>query len=421
MFFDRLFKKKDVGRSVPDLSLFDRVELEGWVADRLGTESVVFDFDLEGVMRDLGDAIAMLAVKVDEMDKVSIEGGGRKNKIIEFNKTNMVKQVRVFFDNIVLPVDYTYEKLLDFYQKSEQSLRVSLENSLKSYQYVRVLIPGSREVIELIKQINMLLGRLHNQLEEKKKVIDGLATVQEMVGELNENNRGCVREKELLSLLDEKMNRASAKIDTIDEEIEEIKGTLEWEKYNSLLEFEEELVSARERITIHLNSQVSPLVKVLKRLEKQCNSGRHHLAKGHAGTLKQLITAPHAADDPGSFFRYLGELLARDNLGVSLQKMEKITSHLQYLILSHMFEEQQTAYRKIKLELSKLRREINESETRRKTNGLKRLKADEKDTLSVLQTEKNKRGQRLEQLSVKKEDLEEKLGERIAKLQENML
>ncbi|OYT64048.1 hypothetical protein B6U67_01060 [Methanosarcinales archaeon ex4484_138] len=421
MFFDRLFKKKDVIRSIPDLSLLDHAELEKWVVHMLEKESMVFDFDLDGLMNDLGDTIGMLALKIDEMDEIKIETGGRKNKIIEFNKNNMAKQVRAFLDNTVLPADYTYEKLLDFYQKSEQSLRVSLENSLKSYQYVRALIPGSREVIDLIKQINMLLDRMHNQLEEKKKVIDELTTMQEIIRELDENDRESAREEELLCALDEKINRANSKINTIDEEIQEIKGTREWKEYNSLSELKEELLSARERINSQLNNQVSPLVKVLKRLEKQCKSGRHHLADNHKETLKQLLTTPHAVNDPDLFFKYLSELLTRDNLGVSPQKMEKITSHLKYLILSHMFEEQQTAHRKTSLELSKLIEKINKSKVRKKVEELERLQSDEKIALSTLQTEKENHKQRIEQLSSKKKYLEEKRGENIAKLQKSML
>ena len=121
MFFERLFKK-DVSRNSPDLSLLSHPELEEWLVHRIERESVRFDFDLEGLMKDLGDATSILASNVEEMNEVSIGGGGQKKKIIEFNKNNMVKQVRKFLENLVLPADYTYEELLDFHQKSEHSL-----------------------------------------------------------------------------------------------------------------------------------------------------------------------------------------------------------------------------------------------------------------------------------------------------------
>ncbi len=418
MFFERLFKK-DVSKNSPDLSLLSHPELEEWLVHRIEKESVRFDFDLEGLMKDLGDATSILASKIEEMNEVSIKGGGQKKKIIEFNKNNMVKQVRKFLENLVLPADYTYEELLDFHQKSEHSLRVSLENSLKSYQYVRVPIPISRDVIELVKEIKMLLDGLHNQLEEKKKVIHSLTAVQEIVKKLNEKERECSDEKEMICALDEKIKRAKTKIDTIDEELEEIKGTLEWEKYSSLLKLEEELVSAKERIRSQLNNQVSPLVKVLKRLEKQCKSKRHHLSESHAETLKELLTTPHTADDPEPFFKYLSELLARDNLGVNPQKMKKITSHLQYLILSHTFEEQQRAYRETSLELSKLREKIRESEVQRKIKEIERVRDETSNTLKTLQTERKRHVQKAEQLSTKREELEEELKEKITKLQES--
>lgn len=99
--------------------------------------------------------------------------------------------------------------------------------------------------------------------------------------------------------------------------------------------------------------------------------------------------------------------------------MKKITSHLQYLILSHTFEEQQRAYRETSLELSKLREKIRESEVQRKIKEIERVRDETSNTLKTLQTERERHVQKAEQLSTKREELEEELKEKITKLQES--
>jgi DNA repair exonuclease SbcCD ATPase subunit len=258
----------------------------------------------------------------------------------------------------------------------------------------------------LIKQINILLEQLHNPLNSKKEKIAQLTGAQQLLQQLQQKTTELQKQEQTKQQLIKKTVLIEEDIKAIQQKIEEIRKTGEWEHYTNLREREKELKSAQEKVLEQLNRQITPLVKLLKRLEKQNKSQRHTLTDAHRQTLTQLLNAPQKAKNTQLFLEYLKKLLLHDTLGINPQKIDKITTHLNYLLQSNKLEELQAEYNKTTLELTNIKKVISESNVTKKIDDLDRIKTNKKTTLNRLQSDISSCEKRIEQLEDEKKQFE---------------
>ena len=408
--FDRLFKKKEERSSVQhDVTIMDSRELAELLQHEVDDEIEKFDFDFETIIKEIRDTLRVLSKKTDELAQTRLEGSIRQNKIIEFNKNNIIKQVKTFISNTKLPESCSYDELAEFQQKTKYSLHTCLENSMKSYHYTKTVFPGSHELIDLIKQIAGRLEEMHHPLVSKKERLAQLTGAKQQLSQLGQKTAELQKQEQTQQKLTEKLTFLQQDINKSGDEIEKIKKTPQWENYTKLVEERATLHKEQEQYLRGLNTQIAPLVKLLNRLEKQSKSQRHTLKDCHKQTLTQLLTAPERAEDTTSFFIYLNELLKRDTLGINPQKIEKITAHLKHILQSNAFEEQQAKYKNIDNKLEILEKTINRSEVVRKIDDLNRAKNDKTTMLHTLKSETDVCKRRARQLLNEKKQLEEKV------------
>ncbi|RZB29427.1 MAG: hypothetical protein AEth_01155 [Candidatus Argoarchaeum ethanivorans] len=404
--FDRLFKKKEESTAAQhDVIIVDSEELVESLQHEVDCEIEKFDFDFETIIKEIKDTLHVLSKKTDELAQVNLEGSIRQNKIIEFNKNNIIKQIKTLISNTKFPESYSYDELALFQQKTKYSLHTCLENSMKSYHYTKTVLPDSHELIDLIKQIAGRLDEMHHPLVSKKNRLAQLTDAKQQLSQLRQKTAELQKQEQTERKLREKMIFLQQDINTAGDEIEKIKKTPEWENYTKLLRERTALRKEQEQHLRGLNTQIAPLVKLLNRLEKQSKSQRHTLKDCHKQTLTQLLTTPERAEDTTSFFIYLNELLSHDTLGINPQKIEKITAHLKHILQDNAFEEQQAKYKNIDNKMEMLEKTINESEVVRKINDLNRAKNDETTMLHTFESEIDMFRRRTRQLFSEKKQL----------------
>jgi DNA repair exonuclease SbcCD ATPase subunit len=406
--FERFFKRKleddDASRtlSTPE-------EIAEWLERRLERERRELDFDVEKSLNTMRELFNALMEKTEELERTEVEGAAKQNKIIEFNKNNMVKQVRSLIGNTKFPREHTYNELREFHTKTENNLRICLENSMKSYQYTRLLLPSSRQLIDLVKQIHALLEQIKTPLNSKEESISQLTKAKQLLQQLQEKHAELQAQEQAGREIAEKISRIEEELKTVQQEREELENSRAWKDYLNTAAEEEQVKNTLENLLKQLNLQITPIVKVLKRLEKQNKSQRRTLTEERRETLTQLLHTPQTAENTASLLKYLKELLTQDTLGIPPQKVDKTIAHINHLLESNRLEELQRTYRKTYLELEHIKKTLSESELTERWNLLERREREKTAALARLQTEKNQCERRIEQLKEEKAALVEEI------------
>ncbi|VVB96570.1 Uncharacterised protein [uncultured archaeon] len=323
----------------------------GKISGKLGSYAASLYPDIEEVLSEIRKSASIL-------EKAEPEGRFhlRQVKVGTSNRDNMVKQVRMLIDNISVPKTTDVKSIILFHDNAMQSLRVCLENMLKSHQYAKqVFLEESKQVIGDVNELGRLLNRLIEPIESKKTVLDAFDNAKNTLLKLGKSYSDIEIEKKTTKENEENISRLKMEIEENEKALARLKGGQQWKRY---LEQKDELIlleNKARQAESDINTLVLPLNKVLNRLRQLSESGRYTLKPEIREELYSCLSDPGSAS-PG-FFTEVRSIIESDALNLEPGKKEKMLEQIRFIISS--FGESKGRYQSLVTEVEKKKEEIS--------------------------------------------------------------
>jgi len=352
-WINRLFGKKQ--QSATEIG-FD--ELPVWLESISGGLSDDLGRHAYSLYSDIGNALEEIKRSTSLLEEARPEGRFHLKmvKIATSNRDNMVKQVRIFVENITIPETADVKTILGFHERTMQSLNVCLENITKSYRYVKmVFLEESKQVITDVNMLGRYLNQLVEPIKEKKDLIDAVENASKTIQIIRdihsdiETERSSIKDKE-------------EKIATLENELREkqialtrLRDSNAWKEY---LHYRDELAvlkSNAEKIESEINGLILRLNKPLNRLKQLSESGRYTLAPHVREWLYLCLSDPKSVDP--EFFVEFRNIAEGNALNLTSEKHDKVLEQLR--IVTSSFDSYQKQYYALVQDIEKKKDEIS--------------------------------------------------------------
>ncbi len=333
-------------------------ELGAWLdteserlSGELGSYAASLYPDIEEVLSEIRKSASIL-------EKAEPEGRFhlRQVKIGTSNRDNMVKQVRMLIDNISVPKTTDVKSIILFHDNAMQSLRVCLENMLKSHQYTKqIFLEESKRVIGDVNELGRLLNRLIEPIESKKTVLDAFDNAKNTLLNLRKSYFDIEIEEKTIKENEANISRLKMEVGENEKALARLKDGQQWKQY---LEQKDELIlleNKARQAESDINTLVLPLNKVLNRLRQLSESGRYTLKPEIREELYSCLSNPGSASL--EFFTEIRSIIESDTLNLEPGKKEKMLELIGFIISS--YGESKGRYQSLVTEVEKKKEEIS--------------------------------------------------------------
>jgi predicted nucleic acid-binding Zn-ribbon protein len=329
----RFFGKKE---EIPLQTSVKFNELPGWIE----TESAQRFSELRSHIRQ----------KYDEINKVLEDIGESRDQLIDAkfgekvfvkmakagasNRENVVKNLNIIKERISVPEDTDPAVASEFHMNAKSILSNSLENAIRSQQYVKLLFPEEyKGVLFDLKHLDAVLEELIlpiNNLKHKLKAYERLPGEIKVIDQTRQQIEDM---KKRIPELEKKHESLKNNLPGLESELKELEKSNEFIKAQEL---EKQVKICKEQISgidSNIRELFAPLSKALSRVEKQDKSGRHTLSPENRNILNLLIEDPVSALklDIAPFLIDLKARVEDGSLGLKQQKMNKIIEQINKL------------------------------------------------------------------------------------------
>jgi len=348
-FIKKLFGKKE---DVPTRISLKFGDLPGWLEAESEKRFSKLQPHIRQKYGEIGAALENLntgkerleaAMPVDEAVYKRIAKAGASNR------DNLVKNLNIIIEKTVVPEDITASGASVFYTSARSTFKTSIENTIRSQQYVKTLYPGEyREIMDELSHLDTLLDELITPVNEVRDELDVYDRLSGTVETIN-NTKQQIREKEK-KILDLERVYGSSKDDlrTGESELEQLE---EGPDFVRAQELEEQVRILGEKISgidFNVRAIFTPLSKAMLRMEKQDESGRHLLSPGSRDILGRLKEDPISVmgTDITPFLNEIRNRVKDGTLGLKQQKKNKTLEQIDKLtgsdILSPLYNQRKS-------------------------------------------------------------------------------
>ncbi|MCL7412468.1 MAG: hypothetical protein M8353_02495 [ANME-2 cluster archaeon] len=374
----RFFGKKE---ELPQQVSLEFSELPGWIeneSDQMFTELRSHIQRMYGEIRD-----ALEDLDNSKVQLVNAEFGETIYKKLAkagaSNRDNLVKNLNVIKERTVVPDDIDPARAFEFYTDTRALLNTSLENAIRSQQYVKALFPEAyRDILANLKRFEGLLEELVSPINEERDKLEAYDRLHALIRQIQDTNSGIKVKKAHISDLESRCVSLKRDREAAALTFKEMEESDESAHANEL----EARVYALKRQILAVDSQLSdlfaPLSKALSRMEKQDESGRHTLSSDSRKVLKLLKNEPAQSlnEDINPFLAELRVMIVDGSLGLKQQNINKTLDQIDRLTgpdLLGSVKEQRVSYSS---ELDALSAELEGLEVYRKKNHIEKLVCD---------------------------------------------
>jgi len=329
-------------------------------------------------------------------------------KIATSNRDNMAKQVKMLMENIIIPKDKDVKTIIAFHESGMQTLRVCLDNMMKSYQYTKlVYFEESKNVIADVNSLGRLLNQLIEPINSKKHLLDALDKSQELVLTIKNITVDIDSMEKSIKENDVKSVSLKKEIDEKQKSLNILLQSEPWKQYTSSKDHLVLLEADAEKKSSEIKGIISPLTKAINRLKQLSDSGRHTLSPQDRESLNLCLSCP--VDVPPEFFVTFRKIVESGDL--NLPKTDKLLPQIE-LAASTLGEKRREYY--------SIRQDIE-----RKNGEISNLKVigEEKDLKETLSTLRDKLIMTEKELDTSRKQLEllkQDLGSKKDELQQNI-
>ncbi|NJD77823.1 MAG: hypothetical protein FIB08_12130 [Candidatus Methanoperedens sp.] len=402
-WIEKIFGKKQQQAS-PEIKFG---ELGAWLDAESGKLSEKLGSYAASLYPDIREVLSEIRKSASILEKADPEGRFhlRQVKIGTSNRDNMVKQVRMLIDNISIPKTTDVKSIILFHDNAMQSLRVCLENMLKSHQYVKqVFLEESKQVIGDVNELGRLLNKLIEPIRDRKAVLDAFDNAKNTLSDLGKLYSDIEIEKKTIKENEENISGLKMEIGENEKALAGLKGGQQWKQY---LEQKDELIlleNKARQAESDINALVLPLNKVLNRLRQLSESGRYILRPEIREELHSCLSAPGSASL--EFFTEVKSIIESGALNLEPEKKEKMLEQINFIISS--FGENKGRYESLVTGIEMKKEEISNMAVHQEEKLLENKVSSLQDKLSTSEKE----------LEASKKHLSSFLGEVESKKQE---
>ncbi|MCK4928349.1 MAG: hypothetical protein KAR76_01315 [Methanosarcinales archaeon] len=285
--------------------------------------------EIRGVLEELDDSnVKLVNAKFGEKVFKRVAKAGASNR------DNLVKNLNVIKDRTVVPEDTDPAKAFKFYTDTRALLTSSLENAMRSQQYVKALFPEAyKDIFASLKRFEELLEELVAPINEKMDELETYSKLPVMIGQMQDAKSGIESKKVHILNLENKRGLLEKDKEAVTLKLKDLEESEELVHANEL----EARVDALKRQIHDVDSQLSdlfaPLSKALSRMEKQDESGRHTLSSDSRKMVKLLKSkSPQLLDeDINPFLAELRVMIEDGSLGLKQQNVKKTLDQIDRL------------------------------------------------------------------------------------------
>jgi len=329
----RFFGKKE---EVPLQTAVEFNELPGWI--ETGSSQIFSELrshiqqkynDINKIFEDIGESRdQLIGAKFGEKVFVKMAKAGASNR------DNVVKNLNIIIERISVPEDTDHAVASEFYTNAKSILSNSLENAIRSQQYVKLLFPEEyKGVLFDLKHLDAVLDELNLPIKDVKDKLEAYERLPGEIEMINQTRQQIEDKKKRIPELEKMHESLKNDLPGMESELKELEKSNEFIKAQ---EIEKQVKTCKEQI-LGMDSNIrelfAPLSKALSRVEKQDNSGRHTLSSGSRDILKLLNDDPITAlkIDIAPFLIDLKTMVEDGSLGLKQQKMNKIIEQINKL------------------------------------------------------------------------------------------
>ncbi|MCK4938482.1 MAG: hypothetical protein KAR85_07750 [Methanosarcinales archaeon] len=251
------------------------------------------------------------------------------------NRDNLVKNLDIIKDRTVVPEDTDPAKALEFYTDTRALLNTSLENAIRSQQYVKALFPEQyKDIFANLKRFEGLLEELVAPINEERDKLEAYSKLPALIGQIQNTKSRIKLKKSCVFDLESECRSLREEREVVVSNLKDLEESEESVHANEL----ETRVDALNRQVQSVDSQLSdmfaPLSKSLSRMEKQDESGRHTMSSQSRKVLKILNGDPVRVlgTDITPFLTEMKVRVEDGSLGLKQQKMNKTLEQIDRLV-----------------------------------------------------------------------------------------
>ncbi|MDW7776059.1 MAG: hypothetical protein SCH39_06970 [Methanosarcinales archaeon] len=295
------------------------------------------------------------------------------------NRDNLVKNLNIIKDRTIVPEDTDPAKAFEFYTDTKALLTTSLENAIRSQQYVKAIFPEAyRDILANLKRFQGLLEELVAPINEERDKLEAYDRLHALIRQIQDTNSGIESRK--AHIIDLENRCSSLRSDKKDaaltlKDLEESKASVHANELEARVSM---LKSKIQSIDSQLSDLFAPLSKALSRMEKQDESGRHTLSSDSRKMLGLLKNKPAQAldEDINPFLAELKVMIEDGSLGLKQQNIKKTLDQIDKLAgpdLVWSMKEERMSY---SLELEPLSSELEGLEVYREKSHIEKVVCD---------------------------------------------
>ena len=191
----KIFGKKE---EVPPLTSLKFDELLDWIETRSEKTFSKLQPFIRQKYEEIDAALGTLNAKKGQLqDARQIEGAHKRiEKAGASNRDNVIKNLNIILDKTNIPDDATPTSASAFYVDAKSIFKTSIENTIRSQQYVKALYPGEYQlVMEELSHLDTLLDELIAPVNKIKDRLDAYDRLPEEIESINQT-RQQIKEKE---------------------------------------------------------------------------------------------------------------------------------------------------------------------------------------------------------------------------------
>lgn len=285
--------------------------------------------EINKILEDIGESRdELIGAKFGEKVFVKMAKAGASNR------DNVVKNLNIIKERISVPENTDHAVASEFYTNAKSILSNSLENAIRSQQYVKLLFPEEyRSVLFDLKHLDAVLDELNLPIKDIKDKLDAYERLPGEIEMINQTRQQIENKNRRIPELEKMHESLKNDLPGFESKLKELEKSTEFIKAQEL---EERVITCDEQIIgidANIRELFAPLSKALSRVEKQDKSQRHTLSYESRGILNLLIKDPVSAlkIDIAPFLIDLKTRVEDGSLGLKEQKMNKILEQINKL------------------------------------------------------------------------------------------
>lgn len=251
------------------------------------------------------------------------------------NRDNMVKNLNIIMERITVPGESDPSIASEFYTNAKSTLKNSLENTIRSQQYVKRLFPEEyKSVLLNLKNLDTVLDELMLPIKDGRDKLEAYKRLPDEIEIINKTSRQIEDKKRNISELEKKYALLKNDLPGLEHELKELEKSTGYLKAQELEKDIEYLENKISEIDATIKEQFAPLSKTLSRMEKQDESGRYTLTAGNRQILQLLKNDPVSAvnNDITPFLIEIKSRVEEGSLGLKEQKKYKTLDQIHKLL-----------------------------------------------------------------------------------------